>query len=888
MKDSTALRGDTDQAVAIRVRNVERTFNGKEGVRIGRLDITLGRITALVGPSGCGKSTLMHLISGMSLPEKGAGRSEIRLTVKTGDELRAIDAQRDGWKEIRRQIGFIFQDDFLISAASGRQNLDLSLATAGRCTDKAAIDALWAELGLDADDLDARCASYSGGMKQRASIARALVRDPTIIFADEPTASLDPRKAEDAMDLLVTWVNGAPHRTLVLVTHDIEMAARVADEVVVLVKPEDQPGQLAAGHDFPLSNPGKVKVIEGLMYGVAAPSPPDAGVRPDAERGLGATTPDRSGDRSGRAQVPSQQREMPEAVASGHWANTRRVAAIGGAISLAPEEQREEHQPVWRDLVQVAGQALFYLFVLLAGMAGLPFILSAVNGRDAWSAIAGWAAWAGAADLAGQFLPGQMGAQPVLTVISLALLFVFLLVVLVFRGMRSTYVVDAVVYSALLLAGVVLMTSHRYAQVEFEREMSNPNLQPIQVRINRGELTDDWIDLLQGEIDQIGGDAPQGGGQDRVFGRYHSLAANAYFAVDIDGAPVERCEEAYAQVRTINILAPTATEPLGVQLPYRPYTDADLPTGPFTDVTRRPYLGDLSFEVPRDTGAVGNIFDPVDGRDAAGPTGQIILTPLGWLALRGDARDAPTQTLCVDVASTRSDRSDDTLFRIEGFVSGVPKHDVRSYDAIVALDVGAMMASRDKQVHGPNSRYDLAAIWVPEQARSQTVRLISELEQDKVLSTLPGFQAFRRALVAADQSAASRRFLMLFVAAIGAFVMFQVVAEILNRLNREFAVARAFGARPGHLILFMASATVKQVLFALLVTALSIALLAGPLSEYAFPTSVEALSDETPTWWAFQWVGVCFVGGWLVTIVGRVFMVIGKTPSIAQQMQDAG
>ncbi len=189
------------------------------------LDIRRGEFVALLGPSGSGKSTLLNLLGGIDLPDTG----EIRI----GDHrLTALpEAERTRFR--RRHIGFVFQFFNLIPTLTVAENLLLPLELNGIATPDSRDRAL--EL-LDHLGLGDRRASFperlSGGEQQRLALARALVHNPWLVLADEPTGNLDAATGQHILELLLTLHRQA-ETTLVMVTHSPDVAAR-ADRILVL------------------------------------------------------------------------------------------------------------------------------------------------------------------------------------------------------------------------------------------------------------------------------------------------------------------------------------------------------------------------------------------------------------------------------------------------------------------------------------------------------------------------------------------------------------------------------------------------------------------------------------------------------------------------------
>ncbi len=212
-------------APAARVVEAVKVFGGVD-TRVHALDgvcleFDRGRYTAVMGPSGSGKSTLLHCAAGLDTLTSGS--------VWIGDvELGALDDRR--LTRLRRdRIGFVFQAFNLVPTLTAAENITLPLALAGRRP-----DAGWLERVVDVVGLRARLrhrpAQLSGGQQQRVAVARALVSRPEIIFADEPTGSLDSRAGNELLAFLRQAVDDFG-QTVVMVTHD-PAAAAWADRVV--------------------------------------------------------------------------------------------------------------------------------------------------------------------------------------------------------------------------------------------------------------------------------------------------------------------------------------------------------------------------------------------------------------------------------------------------------------------------------------------------------------------------------------------------------------------------------------------------------------------------------------------------------------------------------
>ncbi|HEY5429793.1 MAG TPA: ABC transporter ATP-binding protein [Solirubrobacteraceae bacterium] len=203
-------------------------FYGKGDTAVRALDgVTVtferGRFTAVMGPSGSGKSTLMHCMAGLDVPTSGR-------TFVGDHELGLLDDA--GLTEMRRdRIGFVFQSFNLVPTLTAGENITLPVDLAGADIDREWFGQLVQALGI-ADRLRHRPAELSGGQQQRTACARALIRRPDLIFADEPTGNLDSNASAEVLSFLRGSVTDHG-QSIVMVTHDPQAAA-YADRVVFL------------------------------------------------------------------------------------------------------------------------------------------------------------------------------------------------------------------------------------------------------------------------------------------------------------------------------------------------------------------------------------------------------------------------------------------------------------------------------------------------------------------------------------------------------------------------------------------------------------------------------------------------------------------------------
>jgi putative ABC transport system ATP-binding protein len=206
-------------------RELVKTFGTTPALRGASLAVEPGEIVAVMGPSGSGKSTLLHCLAGILAPESG----EVHFAGKRIDNLG--EAQRSALR--RGEFGFIFQFGQLVPELTCQENVALPLLLGGAKRAHALDAALpWFEqLGLSGLE-GRRSGELSGGQAQRVALARGLIGQPKVLFADEPTGSLDSLTGEQVMDLLVSSAR-SQGTTVILVTHEARVAAYADREVVV-------------------------------------------------------------------------------------------------------------------------------------------------------------------------------------------------------------------------------------------------------------------------------------------------------------------------------------------------------------------------------------------------------------------------------------------------------------------------------------------------------------------------------------------------------------------------------------------------------------------------------------------------------------------------------
>jgi putative ABC transport system ATP-binding protein len=217
--------GHSPSGCLIEARDVTRSFGQTKALRGANVAVAQGEILAVMGPSGSGKSTLLHCLAGILAPDSG----EIWFSGRRIDTLN--ENERSALR--RDHFGFVFQFGQLVPELTAEENVALPLLLAGaRRAQALTMARSWfGRLGLDGLE-GRRSGELSGGEAQRVALARGLVAKPEVLFADEPTGSLDSLTGENVMNLL-TAAAREEGTTVILVTHEPRVAAYAGREVIV-------------------------------------------------------------------------------------------------------------------------------------------------------------------------------------------------------------------------------------------------------------------------------------------------------------------------------------------------------------------------------------------------------------------------------------------------------------------------------------------------------------------------------------------------------------------------------------------------------------------------------------------------------------------------------
>lgn len=277
-----------EHIASIVLRDVRKRFRSGgrevEAVRSVTLEVRRGEFVSVIGPSGCGKSTMLRMVAGLVEPTSGV----ITVEGRTPDQARRA-----------RRFGIVFQDPVLLPWRTLTQNVELPLEVVGArsSTLRRSPRQLVEMVGLAGFER-ALPAELSGGMRQRAAIARALVLDPSILLLDEPFGALDEFTRQRLnVDLLRIWSESGT--TALLITHSIAEAVLLSDRVVVM---SPRPATIVTTIDVSLPRPRTLEMLRGreafdliataseALYGELEGREPSRGDAPAERGGVPATT----------------------------------------------------------------------------------------------------------------------------------------------------------------------------------------------------------------------------------------------------------------------------------------------------------------------------------------------------------------------------------------------------------------------------------------------------------------------------------------------------------------------------------------------------------------------------------------------------------------------
>ena len=211
----------------LKVENLVKTYGSGDNIVRAVDDVSFeverGEFVAIVGASGSGKSTLMHIIGGVDTPTSGSVEID-------GQEICGMKPDKLAIFR-RRQIGIVYQFYNLIPILTAEENITLPIDLDHRKTDPAKLDEVLRTLGIE-DKRRSLPNQLSGGQQQRVSIARAIITEPALLLADEPTGNLDSKATDDIVSLL-KMTNKTFGQTIVMITHDLDIDAQ-ADRILTI------------------------------------------------------------------------------------------------------------------------------------------------------------------------------------------------------------------------------------------------------------------------------------------------------------------------------------------------------------------------------------------------------------------------------------------------------------------------------------------------------------------------------------------------------------------------------------------------------------------------------------------------------------------------------
>lgn len=208
----------------INVKNLRKSFSGKEILKGINLEVEKGQIISIIGPSGSGKSTFLRCINFMEIPDSGQ-------IIFQGKEIQNNEKELN---ELRKNIGMVFQSFNLFPHMTVKENICMSplmLGILNKSQAEEKAEKLLTMLGLS-DKINAYPNSLSGGQKQRIAIARALAMNPKVLLLDEVTSALDPEMVKEVLDVIKGLTNTGI--TMLLVTHEMNFAREISDQVIFM------------------------------------------------------------------------------------------------------------------------------------------------------------------------------------------------------------------------------------------------------------------------------------------------------------------------------------------------------------------------------------------------------------------------------------------------------------------------------------------------------------------------------------------------------------------------------------------------------------------------------------------------------------------------------
>ncbi len=491
-----------------RLENVRQTFGERGGIEVDALSINRGKVTAIIGRSGSGKSTLLHLLGGMLSAEPLLAAKLTAYVLTPEGERRDQDLLSRGWRGAEAAVGFVFQQPYLMRDASAALNMHMSLATAGLRAVGPALERLWQSLGFSDASMSTVAKALSGGMQQRLAVGRAIARNPTVILADEPTANLDPALGRLILNQLASYTRRSADRSLIIVSHDLNLVHQFANEVVVLeAKPGSQIGYLSPRAKWPIPMPKSLEELSALL-GDDPPTPAGSAIGEDLEV------------------VPTS-----FLMQVGLWCRLGFATVFNRKTPRPAAGQNND-----RVIAFVIRHVLTFIGLVVAGV------------------------W-----LVSLFEPAvPRGVGPAFLVVSILLLLPRALS----RLSLSSYF-RAIAIALLVLTGLVATAAIDLVKVASEHHLTSPDLRMLLAARARHPLTIDFVNKLQKDLKAR---APADATKATMFGRHILVQVRSYSPPQALSAEAPACDDDEKRIKKLSVGGQglTAGDPLMRYLRWRP------------------------------------------------------------------------------------------------------------------------------------------------------------------------------------------------------------------------------------------------------------------------------------------------------------------------------
>jgi ABC-type lipoprotein export system ATPase subunit len=836
--------------VAFRLASIGQTYGGRAGIMIERLEISRGCVTAIMGRSGSGKSTLLNLLGGMIEAENPNEGSRLEAAIRTEDDnIMTHDVLAAGWKGHSDALGFVFQHPFLLRHAPGWENLAMSIAAAGRRSDRAEIERFWTcQLRMSTDKAALRARELSGGMQQRLALGRALIRDPQIILADEPTANLDEEIGNEIIKGICDWQRASrSERTVVIVTHDVSKAAKYAHELIILdpavIDPtgaQTKPGRLLGKPGlWPRRNPGDPAEISSWMKGDVA-NLEEIPTRPSDNQALAARPSHTDHDALDTADHDNPDAGSPTR-APGSLSPVSIWTRLGMAAVLSHSQVPADKGRPLRQRVRAAAGSILCIALLATTIA------LAVFGENE-----------------GQQLIGR-ALTPIVAPFAMLPLF---------PKMAWSVLLRTVVFTILATIAIAAVEARTVIASFMEAQLNRPDLQPLIVFAGgNSPITPSMIDGLQKKF-QASNLVPRAlKGEDRsVFGRTSTAAVPMFVPPKATEAATPNCltNDSVFFVRATTLGVNTA-EPFMKNIEWLPIDSPKLVEGAATWLN-----GTTSQAAPalQDASALPAIY---------------LLEEFVRRNLRIGIGEPMLRWVCIGDA-IQGEISKFEPYRIAAIVKSIPLADKRQHDVIASCEVARRFRGGDQRdCDDSNFVYDQAAIRLASgPLRVPHLRSIKELSDSNEIQAESGFQKVQQASTAAAVVAGIGSWFIALTAGLAAFITLFTVLQFIEENRRPLAVSRAFGAKFSAVAIMIGISLLIPCAIAVLMGA-AFALFAAPFAVNVARDSFQ-LGDQFTVDSATSFIKVALCGS---VIVGLVYFSVlrvwwNRSKSLANELQEVG